>query len=283
MEKILFTSIPKSGTHLLLRYFDITGFKHAGPFGGLVFDEKFYDFVQNLQAGEYSAWHYHWSENLASIIRNNGAKVVFLYRDPRARVCSNLHFIMKTPHHRLFNFFTKHLQTDRERIQRLIEGFSDEDYFTHIMKKHNSDELDTIHPCPSDHPLLVTGKGPLSKHRGGINNVYRLFTRWLDDPDVFSVRFEDIIGPKGGGDGQTQMRVLRELMQFTGVPAVGSLDAETIATQLFHTGATTFRRGSIDAWREDLTPELHDLFLQESRELLELWGYDASLSGYGSK
>ena len=234
MEKILFTSIPKSGTHLLLRYFDITGFKHAGPFGGLVFDEKFYDFVQNLQAGEYSAWHYFWNEKLVSIIRNIGAKVVFLYRDPRAQVCSYTNFIMRTSAHPFYNLFQSQ-RNDEERIKILFQGL----------------------------PHQVQG----------VAGFYKTHELWLSNPDVYKVRFEDIVGPKGGGSVEKQLQVVRELIDFTG-GSKDNLVAKVVAEALFDQNSVTFDKGQIDSWHKYFTPELHDLFMQETGDLLKVWGYN---------
>ncbi|HOW58349.1 MAG TPA: sulfotransferase domain-containing protein [Candidatus Omnitrophota bacterium] len=239
MEKVVFTSIPKTGTHLLLRYFYFINFKQAGPYAVPFFDKKFYDFIRNLKSGEYSVWHYHWSEELAAITRDVGAKVVFLYRDPRAWVSSTLHWIMRSPTNPLHELFANHFKTDQERIEVLIKG-------------SNSDAISP--PIQS------------------MNNFWHTYEGWLYEPNVYKVRFEDIIGPRGGGDKETQLRVLGELMQFTGVRNE-SVTKEEIIDQLFSSEVETFRKGTIDSWREDFTPELHDLFLKEAGELLKVWGY----------
>lgn len=46
-----------------------------------------------------------------------------------------------------------------------------------------------------------------------------------------------------------------------------------LADMLFDTNAGTFRKGRIDSWIKEFTPELYGIFLEESRELRELWGY----------
>ena len=122
MNKILYTSIVKCGTHLLLRYFLKAGFKHAGPFNEIGWKESFLEFVRNLKPGEYSGWHFHWTKELSGIVKENGVKVVFLYRDPRAQISAELHFIMQTPGHTWHPYLADHLRSDRERFVRLIQG-----------------------------------------------------------------------------------------------------------------------------------------------------------------
>jgi len=268
MQKIVFVSIPKCGTHLLLRYFDLAGFRHAGPYGQLLYDEP-YEVIDNLGYGDYSAWHYRWSQRFLGHIVAAGAKVVFLYRDPRAYVVSSLHHVLRTRQHLLHKLFVENLPSDQERLLRLIRGFTDEELLRFAPPTDKR-----YQPKPED------GKGPFSSFRGhvgvqgtGVNNVYRYYARWLDEPFVFPVRFEDIIGPQGGGSRERQLTVLQDLLAFTGARE-GSPDAEALAGMLFSKDAATFRKGQIGSWREEFTPELYEVFLQESRELLELWGYD---------
>ncbi|WP_145272368.1 hypothetical protein [Tautonia plasticadhaerens] len=39
---------------------------------------------------------------------------------------------------------------------------------------------------------------------------------WVDDPDTLIVRFEDLIGPSGGGDADTQVREVARISEFVG-------------------------------------------------------------------
>jgi hypothetical protein len=262
MQKICFISIPKCGTHLIMRYLDLAGFRRIGPFDILAFDKGLGHHISELAAGDYTAWHYRWCQELRQQIVEAGAKVVFLYRDPRAYVCSLLPFILRTQSHPAHALFSEHLKTDGERFVRILHGFTE-----HDAQAFKPPGWPTPKPCSSD------GLGPPSTKRGGVNDVYRRYARWLKEPFVFPVRFEDIIGPQGGGSREKQLNVLRELMAFTGVRE-DSPDAESLAGMLFSENAATFRKGQIDSWKEEFAPEINELFLKESRELLELWGYD---------
>lgn len=261
LQKTVFISVPQCGTHLLLRYFDRAGFRHIGPYNSLVYKASMCDTVKKLEFGDYTAWHYPWSEQIVSHIKEVGAKAVLLFRDPRAQICSRMHFILRLETHPLHNLFAKYLRTNHERMVRLIKGIPAEELQAFTRPIGDWDSLN-----------VEDGKGPLSILRRGVNDNYRYFARWLDEPFVHTVRFEDIIGPQGGGCREKQLSVLRELMDFTGVK-VGSPDAETLAGLLFNRDTATFRKGQIDSWKEDFTPELHDIFLEESANLLQLWGY----------
>lgn len=254
MNKILFTGIPKCGTHMLVRYFPKVGFRDGGPFKQIAWHDSFVEFVRNLDPGQFSAWHFHWSQKLSDIVKHNGVKTVFLHRDPRAQISSELHFIMRTPHHRFHDLFTKRLKTDHERMIRLIEGVSVEEWLL----------------CPILGPVPF----PSDKERylASISMQFGQFEPWFREPNCYSVKFEDVVGPKGGGSRERQLQVVEELMAFTGTPN-GASDPQSVADVLFSEKTRTFRKGRIDSWREDFTPELHKLFMVEAGDLLERWGY----------
>ncbi len=257
-KPVLFSSVPKCGTHLLLNYFPAAGFEFAGPFGEILWDERFIEYVSKVQSGQHVAWHYHWTPELSALVRQRDVRVVFLYRDPRACVVSNMHFIMKTPEHPSHRYFTEHLKTNEARLIRLIEGIPDKDFEIYFNES-------TARPQPGAFALR-------SKLRRGVNTVYGMFAGWLEDPQSLPVRFEDVVGPRGGGDRSVQLETIRRIMDFTGVDPA-EVSPETLADALYKEGSPTFRRGRIDSWREDFTESVEAAFVQESGILLDLYRY----------
>lgn len=260
-DKVLLTSVPKCGTHLLLRYFPLVGFRRGGPSDEIRWDDSFLNFVRHLEAGYFSSWHYQWSQALSDIVSDNGIKVVFLYRDPRAHLASYMHFILETNDHPWHDYLAGCLRTPAERMRNLIEGFS-------------YDKLPLVQPKGSP-KLPLSSKDPAVRARkfGGVRERYLRFENWLREASCFRVRFEDVVGPKGGGSAERQIGVVRRLMAFTGV-CNGAADPRDVADALFDTNTVTFRKGRIDSWRDDFTPELRELFLREFGDKLALWGYE---------
>ena len=163
----------------------------------------------------------------------------------------------------MYPVFTQHSKTSKERIASLIRGF-------------DADQMRFIKPSTYDQiSKTVDTENPndaTKKSCRGIKRLYGFYYKWLQDPSCFSLKFEDIIGPKGGGSEKKQLQVIRELMRFTGTPK-GRLNPREVAAALYDENSSTFRKGQIDSWRNDFTPELHELFMKESGELLKQWGY----------
>jgi sulfotransferase 6B1 len=261
MKGVLYTSVPKCGTHLLLRYFDASGVVHAGPYAATKWDDRFLEVVRGLSPGEYTAWHYHWTPELSQLVWERGSRVVFLYRDPRAQIVSNMHWILKTAEHPWHHYLARHLGTAEERLLALIRGVP-------------PDDVRRFFPADIVFPDARSHHGPRSPRPGGIVSLYGIYLDWLRDPSCLPVRYEDLVGPRGGGDAVRQRETVRRLQLH--VEATGK-DAEInrIANLLYDPGATTFRNGRADAWRAEMSPAVLAALSAEVRPLFEELGYAA--------
>lgn len=95
---------------------------------------------------------------------------------------------------------------------------------------------------------------------------------WMQRPDTFLCRFEDYIGPQGGGDEEVQVCKIEELANYLGYP-LSRKDAEIVAAKTF--GDTkTFRKGQVQGWRDHFTPEHIENFKQAMGEELIFLGYE---------
>lgn len=238
MNKVFFVSVPKSGTHMLMLYFNLVGFAHVGQSPAAVYLAPDSTIIEDIREGEVTAWHERWNPQVVKRLVDNQVHVVFLYRDPRGQACSLMHWLMRDEGHALHRAFMDDFPSTHERLS-----------------------------------LIISGGNIAGQQMAGISQVYSEYRRWLDEPFVFPLRFEDIIGPSGGGSRERQLSVLRDLMAFTGA-AERAPEPEQLADMLFGNQATTFRKGQIDSWKEEFTPELHEMLLQEFNGVLDLWGYD---------
>ena len=82
------------------------------------------------------------------------------------------------------------------------------------------------------------------------------------------VRFEELIGARGGGNDETQARTIRAIYDHLGLAVPARL-----SERLFSSASPTFRRGQIGGWRESFDAGLEALFQQEAGNWMEVYGY----------
>lgn len=93
---------------------------------------------------------------------------------------------------------------------------------------------------------------------------------WLRrHPRVFTISFEDLVGPDGGGAAEAQTAAVAKLAAFLEVDD----DPAAVAGRLFNPDSFTFHRGQIGAWREHFTPKHEALFQQRYGHLVDAYGY----------
>jgi hypothetical protein len=104
------------------------------------------------------------------------------------------------------------------------------------------------------------------------DHFFAPYAGWKDAEGMSVVRFEDIIGPRGGGRTGVQLAVLPSLAGRIGWQGDPHRLLSAIAGT-FNPNAGTFRRGTIDGWRDGL----HDLHgTAHWRQILAVaqsWGY----------
>jgi hypothetical protein len=111
-----------------------------------------------------------------------------------------------------------------------------------------------------------------SSDQTGTQTLAQNLIRWMQDPSVLVIRFEDLVGPKGGGDLQRQRTAIKALAKHIKCPLTDA-QIDQIADSIFG-NTPTFREGKIGSWKNHFTP-YHIEFCKEvlGRELIEL-GYE---------
>ncbi len=88
----------------------------------------------------------------------------------------------------------------------------------------------------------------------GVTDFYKLYLPWMKAKNFYTVRFENLIGAKGGGSDEIQLQEINNIARHIGM----NLSAEQITSirnKLFG-GSITFREGKIDGWKKHFTPEM---------------------------
>jgi hypothetical protein len=94
-------------------------------------------------------------------------------------------------------------------------------------------------------------------------------------PQTLIVRFEDIVGSKGGGNDDLQRKTIQSIANHIKIK-VSQERLNLIQAVLFgNTGisSSTFFTGQIDAWRESFTEKHHQIFNKRYGSLQKAFGY----------
>jgi hypothetical protein len=110
--------------------------------------------------------------------------------------------------------------------------------------------------------------------RAGMGRQIDSLLGWVEQPDVLTVRFEDLIGPRGGGDAAAQVDAILRVAGHLGV-ALDEEGAARVGEDMFGKGKT-FRRGVSGGWRDHIDRETHDLLVDRIGERLERLGYSTA-------
>lgn len=266
--KILVNSLPKSGTYLLasalalmpdihmknlklnrdlrkhpLNY--ILFFNHTTVLVGV--DQprriklKALEYkIKKIRRNSFSTGHIPYDPLVIDMLNKNRIKTLFMIRDPRDTIVSKMYFNMSLKKHFLHKHYMA-LGSDKERLKAAILG----------VKKPNGETLAL-----------------------GIAEKLSSVLIWLQTANVKSVRFEDLIGDRGGGDRARQMESLFSVATFIG-KSLTEEEVAVIGNAMFGQGPT-FRSGSIGDWRNHFDDELKELFKKESGDQLIELGYETN-------
>lgn len=120
-----------------------------------------------------------------------------------------------------------------------------------------------------------------SEPRNKILNIYRYAEEtmpWLNDPNAILIRFEELVGEKGGGSRDLQEKSIVAIANALEVPLELS-SLETLVKELFGKDLglqmpTTFREGKIGSWKNHFNPENISDFSKKWSHLQVALGYD---------
>lgn len=105
----------------------------------------------------------------------------------------------------------------------------------------------------------------------GFAEAYRSMSAWLDNPDCLVVRFENLIGPKGGGSVERQQAELKKMASYLDldidVQIYDSLDTIDDAS------LTVCRNGYKDNWESVVSKEIIERIAADCEPLALEAGY----------
>lgn len=179
--------------------------------------ETFAKWVQNRPLSGFVKGHVPYSHEAAAVLNETATKTIVIVRDPRAVAASMLLYVMHSQNwtHFLRPFFEQ-LNAD-ERLDFLMNGG---------------------HADPPGYTFLP------------LRDAFASVLAWQQDRQTLVIRFEDLVGPLGGGSPTAQMACFEALSAHLDV----TLSDETVnrVHEAFDPASPTFRTGRSDSWRQDL-------------------------------
>jgi hypothetical protein len=238
--RVLSISLPKAGTHLLERAVCLHPRLHRKMLATVWPEalERWHGLsglLDTLSPGQVIVAHLPFEPDYPAALEAGGVRALFLTRDPRDIVLSQAHYAVQKPDHPFHQAFAG--QSDlRGRVRVAIDG-------------------DPASGLPS------------------IGDRLERYEGWLHGA-AETVRFEDLIGPNGGGDASRQRDVVERIYRHLQLDIDGAL-VDRVCGELFSDASPTFRKGAIGGWRERFDEELTERFsARVSDERLRAYGYE---------
>lgn len=243
---IVANSIPKGGTHLLTRclmLFPTLSYAGLHYTRGISDVHTIDSYLRKTGKGRFMAAHLWWSEDCARLFRERSIISILMIRDPRDVTISGVLYILNRKEHHLHEYFES-LPDMNARINAYICG------------------VDSAH----------------SREGIGLANIRKSFDHyipWVYEKSSLLTRFEDLIGPKGGGNSDNQRKEIKKMAAHLGESMTDDIIA-SIAESIFSVRSVTFRKGAMGGWREYYIPQQKKLFKEVAGDLLLKLGYEKS-------
>lgn len=232
----------KTGTHLLLKALRLlTGLKEEHDWHRDIHETNYqFHLSECEQHGTFSHMHINADEKYMKALKTRKYKVVFLMRDPRDQLMSMYFYIRD-----------RNWKYDNLSMQTRFRGMSFDDQI---------DEMITGKKLGTCVPKVVIG--------------WKMPWMFTDQPEVYTARYENLVGPKGGGTKEAQIAELTAIAKFLNLKT-SKRAINAIADVLYgKPGEATFNTGKAGTWKQYFN-ELHkDHFKKVFGDELILLGYE---------
>lgn len=229
---VILNSLPKSGTHLGIKLLEsLPGLGRVRvPLRNLTADlfpasdrgiavgvaspasadrDRLMGWLARVPPGAFVAAHVPYTNEFSELLSGLGYRMVLVLRDPRDVAVSSAAHLFSRSQHTLQKTFS--VMSPDDRLLASING-------------------------------IVADAGELRDLRARVQSM----TAWMSESYTVTVRFEDLVGPAGGGDASLQAASIASVADHIGVTLTDS-EIEAIGQSLFG-GTATFRQGRIGGW-----------------------------------
>ncbi len=245
---VLGNAMPKSGSHLIIQI--LQGLPKLGAFVNPGFPPvnrsqdnrkltqvEILANIKRMRSGDIGYGYIGCEEPLKSALTRPGMASVFVYRDPRDMVVSQVFYATEMNlEHGMHQYYTENLHTTEERINAAIQGVEE----------------------PG---------AELSSIRSRWDQYYG----WLNTSEILCLRFEDLIL-----DRETALGSLLDYLSVQGFTAqpTRSHAVKVLCQAIEPKRSGTFRKGKPGNWQEHFTESNKMIFKENTGDLLIRLGYE---------
>jgi hypothetical protein len=236
-KRILIVSLQKSGTHLINKVMEGANFWGRSVGKGCTMSD-----FRELKDNEYLWSHFAPSDELQMALEegNRSVYIIFNFRDPRDVLVSWFHWMHPTNQ----NIMHSH----QRYMQKVYSHFTDDELVDIFIKNDKFREVEY---------------NPIEQFRWSRVLYFH--------PRVLKIRFEDLVGSRGGGSDEKQLETIKNIFGYLGVAGV---NFQKITDNIFDEGSPTFRKGMIGGYKESLSKEQLKLFHKLHGDVIEQYGYE---------
>ena len=194
-----------------------------------------------IKDSEYMLSHIPYSHDMEMLLKDLEWKNIVIIRDPRDQCASMLHKLKIKKNNPASYYLYEQLKTDSDRIKALIDGY------------------DGLHNT----------RGMVS-----LDTMYKSVMAWKGKSNFIFVKFEDLIGPKGGGTLERQKTTIVQILKHLEYEHYDNDEiVEWIGNHCF--GITnSFWKGQVGNWKSVFDKEVSDIFKNNIADLLDQLDYD---------
>jgi hypothetical protein len=174
---------------------------------------------------------------IAEWVETGTPPFIFNYRDPRDALVSLINFL-------------------EGRTRQGYGNFYEYDLFSAILKSKSTWE-EKIDYALQDRSFI--GQGEFER------------SLWLlHHPNVCKLRYEDLVGPRGGGSRKQQVDAVGRLLRHIG----DETDPQVVVDKIYNPNSWSFFKGSTGSWRDVFSKRNEDRFRERYGDILEQYGYE---------
>lgn len=252
--RVFINSLPKSGTHLVTAILELRNeLNHSylhiptSAVNKSIQDQNFElnssrmtGYLRSVRKGQFFSSHLPYDQKVIRLLDDSDINIINIIRDPRDILISRLHYVKGLKRHRLHDYIYNQCADDKERMERFIFGPKDGEQVAGLV------------------PYIIT----LQRFKG-----------WMNDPSVLTLKYEDLVGERGGGTRSAQINAYQKLFDHIGLPLDKS-GFDELSKATGQTRTPTLRKGVIGGWKNQLDSDLQELLQEQLSDYLSYMQYE---------